>query len=175
MLKRFPLSAVSIAGTAVSIKCEVLEHQESGNFSYHIYKKMKYINSLLKPRKEYLLEKCDPFQFYGELRPKTGSVVRSVNTFSWNDQQWQETKHNKSPYDGPLSIYEVHPGSWQRDPDDPDRFLTYRELADKLIPYVKNLGFTHIELLPVMEHPLDESWGYQVTAPFSITQSVRNT
>lgn len=123
----------------------------------------------IKTQEGHILEKCDPFQFYGELRPKTGSVVRSVNTFNWNDNQWQETKRNTVPYDGPLTIYEVHPGSWQRDPEDPDRFLTYRELANKLIPYVKKLGFTHIELLPVMEHPLDESWGYQVTAPFSIS------
>lgn len=115
------------------------------------------------------LEKSDPFQFYGELRPRTGSVVRSVNHYEWSDTEWQATKQTSSPYNAPLSIYEVHPGSWQRDPDDPERFLTYKELADSLIPYVKELGFTHIELMPVMEHPLDESWGYQVTAPYSIT------
>lgn len=123
----------------------------------------------IKTQEGQILEKCDPFQFYGELRPKTASVVRSVNTFAWQDQQWQQTKRDSPPYDGPLSIYEIHPGSWQRDPNDPDRFLTYHELADILIPYVKKLGFTHVELMPVMEHPLDESWGYQVTAPFSIT------
>jgi 1,4-alpha-glucan branching enzyme len=115
------------------------------------------------------LEKSDPFQFYGELRPKTGSVVRSINHYNWNDQHWQEARRNTAPYDQPMSIYEVHPGSWQRDPNNAERFLTFRELADTLIPYVKKLGFTHIELLPVMEHPLDESWGYQVTAPYSIT------
>ncbi len=123
----------------------------------------------IKTQEGHILEKCDPFQFYGELRPKTGSVVKSVDTFQWSDHEWREAKHHTTPYDGPLSIYEVHPGSWKRDPSDPERFLTYRELADKLIPYVKKLGFTHIELLPVMEHPLDESWGYQVTAPYSIT------
>lgn len=123
----------------------------------------------IKDQNGHRIEKCDPFQFYGELRPRTGSVVKSLNAFNWNDHQWQKRKHHTSPYNGPLSIYEVHPGSWQRDPADPERFLTYRELADKLIPYVKHLGFTHIELLPVMEHPLDESWGYQVTAPFSIS------
>jgi 1,4-alpha-glucan branching enzyme len=123
----------------------------------------------IKTKQNQILEKCDPFQFYGEVRPQTGSVVKSISSFEWSDQQWQETQRCTSPYDGPLSIYEVHPGSWQRDPGDPDRFLTYRELADTLIPYVKQLGFTHIELMPVMEHPLDESWGYQVTAPYSIT------
>lgn len=116
-----------------------------------------------------ILEKSDPFQFYGELRPKSGSVVRAINTYAWSDKLWQESRRSIAPYDQPMSIYEVHPGSWQRDPGDPERFLTFRELADSLIPYVKKLGFTHIELLPVMEHPLDESWGYQVTAPYSIT------
>ncbi len=115
------------------------------------------------------LEKSDPFQFYGELRPKSGSVVRSINTYIWNDKQWQESRRTTSPYDQPMSIYEVHPGSWQRDPGNPERFLTFRELAGTLVPYAKQLGFTHIELMPVMEHPLDESWGYQVTAPYSIT------
>ena len=85
------------------------------------------------------------------------------------DQAWQEQKRLTPPYDQPLSIYEVHPGSWRRDPDNPERFLTFRELAEQLVPYVKDLGFTHIELMPVTEHPLDESWGYQVTGSFSVT------
>lgn len=117
----------------------------------------------------HVLLKCDPFQFFGELRPDTGSVVRSVNGYDWHDHSWLEARRTTPPYNRPMSIYEVHPGSWRRDPGDPDRFLTYKELADMLIPYVKQLGFTHIELMPVMEHPLDESWGYQVTAPYSIT------
>ncbi|MBA3007454.1 MAG: 1,4-alpha-glucan branching protein GlgB [Proteobacteria bacterium] len=116
-----------------------------------------------------ILEKNDPFQFYGELRPKTASIVRPLDHYTWEDQQWQQDRNVISPYDQPMAIYEAHPGSWQRDPEDPERFLTFRELADKLIPYVQKLGFTHIELMPVMEHPLDESWGYQVTGPFSMT------
>lgn len=115
------------------------------------------------------LEKSDPFQFYGELRPKSGSVVKSINNYTWNDQQWQNKRRTTAPYDQAMTIYEVHPGSWRRDPANPERFLTFKELADTLIPYAKDLGFTHIELMPVMEHPLDESWGYQVTAPYSIT------
>ncbi|MEE4314965.1 MAG: 1,4-alpha-glucan branching protein GlgB [Desulfofustis sp.] len=114
-------------------------------------------------------EKSDPYQFFGELRPKTASVVRDLNRYSWNDQAWLEGKRSNQPYNRPVAIYEVHPGSWRRDPDQPERFLTFRELADQLIPYVKDLGYTHIELMPVMEHPLDESWGYQVTGPFSLT------
>lgn len=115
------------------------------------------------------LEKSDPFQFFGEVRPNTASVVRNINRYQWNDQTWQLERKQSSPYNTPLSIYEVHPGSWRRDPSDPDRFLTFRELAKQLVPYVKQLGFTHVELLPVMEHPLDESWGYQVTGSFSVS------
>ena len=116
-----------------------------------------------------ILEKTDPLQFYGELRPNTASVIKRLDHHQWNDTRWQEKKRSLPPYDRAMSIYELHPGSWRRDPSNPDRFLTYRELADSLIPQVKELGFTHIELMPVMEHPLDESWGYQVTGPFSIT------
>ncbi|RUM40813.1 MAG: 1,4-alpha-glucan branching enzyme [Desulfocapsa sp.] len=116
-----------------------------------------------------VLLKSDPFQYFGEHRPKTASMVRYLDHYQWQDEQWQEKKQHTVPYDKAMSIYEVHPGSWQRDPKNPERFLTFRELADKLIPYVKQLGFTHIELMPVMEHPLDESWGYQVTGPFSLT------
>ncbi|MCF8057039.1 MAG: 1,4-alpha-glucan branching protein GlgB [Desulfocapsa sp.] len=116
-----------------------------------------------------ILTKSDPFQFYGEHRPKTASMVRYLDHYQWNDQKWQKSRKSRNPYDEAMSIYEVHPGSWQRDPSNPERFLTFRELADKLIPYVQKLGFTHIELMPVMEHPLDESWGYQVTGPFSLS------
>ena len=116
-----------------------------------------------------MLEKSDPFQFFAENRPQTASVVRNLHRYQWHDQQWQEHKRRIPPYDKPLAIYEVHPGSWRRDPDDTERFLTFKELADQLVPYVKEMGFTHIELMPVMEHPLDESWGYQVTGSFSVT------
>lgn len=123
----------------------------------------------IKTQNNDILEKSDPLQFYGELRPNTASIVKDVSSYDWSDSTWQENKKRTSPYNLPLSIYEVHPGSWQRDPNDSERFLSFRELADYLIPHVKKLGFTHIELMPVMEHPLDESWGYQVTCPFSMT------
>ncbi len=123
----------------------------------------------IKTQYKDILTKSDPFQFYGELRPKTASIVRSLDKYSWNDQEWFKKRSECKPYDTPISTYEVHLGSWQRDPADPERFLTYREVADRLIPYVKDLGFTHIELMPIMEHPLDESWGYQVTANYSVT------
>ena len=116
-----------------------------------------------------ILLKSDPFQFFGELRPNTASIIRNLDQYQWDDHDWLQKTNSTAPYDKPMSIYEVHAGSWQRDPADPERFLTFRELAEKLIPHVKHLGFTHVELMPVMEHPLDESWGYQVTGPFSFT------
>ncbi len=123
----------------------------------------------IKAQNNNILTKSDPVQFYAEIRPNTASIVRNLDRYEWNDHDWQQHKAYVSPYNQPMSIYEVHPGSWQRDPAEPERFLTFRELAASLIPHVKKLGFTHIELLPVMEHPLDESWGYQVTAPYSFT------
>jgi 1,4-alpha-glucan branching enzyme len=123
----------------------------------------------LKTRDGEIVIKSDPFQFYGELRPGTASKVHDLGRYQWQDEQWLRQRALGQPYAKPLSIYEVHPGSWRRDPDDPQRFLTFAELADSLIPYAKDMGFTHLELMPVMEHPLDESWGYQVTAPYSLT------
>jgi 1,4-alpha-glucan branching enzyme len=123
----------------------------------------------IKTQHNALLVKSDPCQFFGEVRPRTASIVRNLTGYQWQDEKWQSERMRSRPYDRPMSIYEVHPGSWRRDPADPDRFLTFRELADQLVPYVKEMGFTHIELMPVMEHPLDESWGYQVTCYFSLT------
>jgi len=106
-----------------------------------------------------ILEKSDPYQFYAELRPKTASIVWNLQGFQWHDTEWLQKRAISSPYDMPMSIYEVHLGSWRRDPSNPHRILSLREISDSLIPYVKEMGFTHIELMPVMEHPLDESWG----------------
>ena len=115
------------------------------------------------------LEKSDPYQYFGELRPKSASVVWSIDDYQWQDNEWLKKRRNRNVYESPMSIYEVHLGSWRKDPGDTSRFLTYRELAEHLVPYVKEMGFTHIEMLPVMEHPLDESWGYQSTGYFSST------
>lgn len=114
-----------------------------------------------------VLEKIDPLQFSAELRPKSASMVTGIEGYGWQDQDWISRRDSTSIYKSPVSIYEVHLGSWRRDPSNVDRFLSFRELVDTLIPYVKEMGFTHIELMPIMEHPLDESWGYQVTGYFS--------
>jgi 1,4-alpha-glucan branching enzyme len=117
----------------------------------------------------YLQLKADPVGFYHEVRPKSASIVWDIGRYRWNDDEWLSRRQEVQRLDKPISIYEVHLGSWRRVPEEGNRWLTYRELAEQLVPYVKDMGFTHIELLPVMEHPLDESWGYQVTGYFAPT------
>ena len=112
--------------------------------------------------------KADPFGFGSEMRPSTASVVERVDGFVWTDDDWMKTRAEGDPRRRPMSIYEVHLGSWQR--GDWNRFLTWDELAERLVPYVRDLGFTHLELLPVGEHPLDMSWGYQPIGLFAPTR-----
>jgi 1,4-alpha-glucan branching enzyme len=117
-----------------------------------------------------LLKKTDPFAVAFEPPPLTASVVRDISGYEWQDHEWMTTrKGHREWLDEPMSVYEVHLGSWARVPEEGDRYLTYRELADRLPAYVKDLGFTHIELLPVMEHPFSGSWGYQVIGFFAPT------
>jgi 1,4-alpha-glucan branching enzyme len=115
------------------------------------------------------LEKSDPYAQAAELRPQTASVVAELDAYQWHDTKWMQQRAETDWFSSPVSIYEVHLGSWRRDPEDPERFLSYRELADQLPEYAADLGFTHLELLPVAEHPLDLSWGYQVTGYFAPT------
>jgi 1,4-alpha-glucan branching enzyme len=123
----------------------------------------------LKTQSGELLLKSDPFAFASELRPATASRVASTESFPWQDAEWMEARRQRDPLKQPISIYEVHLGSWRRIPEEQQRFLTYREAADQLIPYVQEMGYTHIELLPVSEFPFDGSWGYQVTGYFAPT------
>jgi 1,4-alpha-glucan branching enzyme len=113
--------------------------------------------------------KADPYGFCSELRPNTGSVVANLDAHRWNDSTWLAERAKKNWLDSAINVYEVHLGSWKRVPESNNRWLTYRELADQLIPYVKDLGYTHIELLPVMEHPYDGSWGYQTLGYYAAT------
>ena len=112
-------------------------------------------------------EKTDPYGQQFEHRPKTASVVTGESHFDWHDEDWLKQRHESAWTHQPMSIYEVHLGSWQQ--DEHGNFLSYRELAHRLVDYVKDLGFTHIELLPITEHPLDASWGYQTTGYFAPT------
>ena len=144
----------------------------------------------IKNNDGHIYEKSDPYGFQQEARPKTASIVADLDSYQWSDSSWMETRRHTEPLTQPVSVYEVHLGSWlhasaETPPTLPNgetepvvivsdykpgaRFLTYRELADRLIPYVKELGFTHVELLPIAEHPFDGSWGYQVTGYYACT------
>lgn len=116
-----------------------------------------------------LISKIDPMAKFAEMRPATASIVTRLDGFKWHDQKWMKTKKATDTFGAPMNIYEVHVGSWRRDPADPARFLNWEELGEQLIPYAKDMGYTHLELLPVCEHPLDESWGYQVTGYYAPT------
>lgn len=111
--------------------------------------------------------KSDPFAHAFELRPKTASVVTSSADFEWTDETWMEKRNFSSPLDGPMNIYEMHLGSWLKGKD--GNFVNYREITSYIVPYLKEMGYTHLEIMPITEHPLDESWGYQVTGYFAPT------
>jgi 1,4-alpha-glucan branching enzyme len=116
-----------------------------------------------------ILVKSDPFGFAFEVPPLSASVVARLD-YQWNDGAWMRDRAAwNNWFNRPFAVYEAHFGSWARVPEEGDRYLTYRELADRLIPYVKDLGYTHIELLPVAEHPYSGSWGYQVTGYYAPT------
>jgi len=121
----------------------------------------------IKTKEGSLLLKSDPYAFFSELRPATASIVYHLSPFPWQDEEWMESRKSRDLLASPWSIYEVHLGSWKRGED--NSFLNYRDLAHQLVAYVKEMGFTHIELLPIAEHPFDASWGYQVTGYFAPT------
>lgn len=123
----------------------------------------------VKSNQDHVVTKTDPVGFFAEMRPKTASVVYDITKYNWNDAQWFEGKKDHNAFDKPMSIYEVHAGSWRRKGEYGSLYMTYREMADTLVPYVTNMGFTHIEFLPLSEHPLDASWGYQVVGMFAPT------
>ena len=144
----------------------------------------------IRTEKGHCYEKADPYGFQHEVRPAKSSVISKIDSFQWNDQSWISNRDNRDPLDQPISVYEMHLGSWMHaSSDEPfinsngehrdpvpaadmkpgSRLLTYKELANKVIPYVKERGFTHIELMPISEHPFDGSWGYQVTGWYAPT------
>jgi 1,4-alpha-glucan branching enzyme len=127
-------------------------------YKYHIHS--KYNN--------YEVEKADPLAVFAEVAPRTASVVWDLD-YNWMDQKWMSQRHTHNSLTAPMSIYEVHLGSWRRVPEDANRPLTYKEIAPLLADYVTQMGFTHVEFLPVMEHPFGGSWGYQITGFFAPT------
>jgi 1,4-alpha-glucan branching enzyme len=132
--------------------------QRGTRYKYHIVSRYQRFET----------EKADPFGVRTETPPDTASVLWDLD-YGWNDGQWLERGAEANSLASPMSVYEVHLGSWRRVPEEDNRSLTYRELAHELGDYVSRMGFTHVELLPVMEHPFYGSWGYQVTGYFAPT------
>ena len=120
-----------------------------------------------------LVFKADPYALHAETRPSNGSKVYDLSGFGWSDSEWMDAQKAKDQINGPMNIYEMHAGSWKmkQDPEDKDKYIPYNysELADLLIPYITEMGYTHVELLPIMEYPYDGSWGYQVSGYFAPT------
>jgi 1,4-alpha-glucan branching enzyme len=123
----------------------------------------------VKSRGGHVTEKCDPYGFFAEVPPRTANIVADLNNYEWKDSDWVQSRSLHNGLDAPMSIYEMHLGSWRRDPGDPDRWLSYGEIAPQLVAYCREMGFTHVELLPVSEHPFTGSWGYQTTGYYAAT------
>ncbi|UCH81057.1 MAG: 1,4-alpha-glucan branching protein GlgB [Nitrospiraceae bacterium] len=139
-------------------ECFIPGIQKGDIYKYHIVSKFN----------KYSVEKGDPFAYYWERAPKTASVVWELD-YTWKDSNWMAKRRKINALDSPISIYEVHVGSWRRHHDNTKSRLTYREIAHKLVDYAKKMGFTHLELMPIMEHPFYGSWGYQCTGFFAPT------
>ena len=134
-----------------------IPHIKQGTlYKYHIVSKYNH----------YEVDKGDPYAFYWEVSPKTASIVWDLS-YEWKDKEWMTNRYKSNNLQSPFSIYEVHLGSWRRVPEENNRFLTYREMADYLVKYVKDMGFTHVEFMPLMEHPFYGSWGYQTLGYFA--------
>jgi 1,4-alpha-glucan branching enzyme len=144
---------------------------ESGvweGFIPHIGKGTKYKFQVYSRYQGYQIDKADPFAFYNEVAPQNASIIWDLS-YTWSDAEWMKSRSERNSRSGPIAIYEVHLGSWLRSPDNPEQFFGYRVLGEKLADYVEKMGFTHVEFLPVMEHPYYPSWGYQITGYFAPT------
>ena len=126
-----------------------------------------YKYAIIPPHGGPHMMKADPYGYSSEVRPQTASKVYDMNHYTWNDQAWYEEQKKKQSYGQPMLTYEVHAGSWRRDPE--GNYLNYRDLADALVDYVAKMNYTHIEFMPLCEHPFDGSWGYQVTGYYAPT------
>jgi 1,4-alpha-glucan branching enzyme len=154
-----PASNVMRASTAGIWEGIVPDIGQGASYKYHIESRYR----------DYKVDKADPYGFASEIRPQTASRVWNLENYSWHDGSWMKNRANSNSLSSPLSFYEVHLGSWKRALAEGNRWLTYRELAPLLADYVHDAGFTHVEFLPVMEHPFDGSWGYETLGYFAPT------
>ena len=163
-------SATSTAGTPRRIRCGAWARAACGKHGRRAARKARPTSSTSIPSTGRRSPNSIPMRLRLERPPATASVTSHLGAHAWQDEAWMAARRARgAALDAPMAIYEVHAGSWRRNPIEGLRSLTWRELAAELVPYVKKMGFTHIELLPVMEHPFDGSWGYQVTGFFAPT------
>ena len=128
-------------------------------YKYHISNDTENPNAL----------KADPYAFYAEIAPNSASRVYNIDNFSWNDKRWMKNRAKKNSHKSPISVYEVHLGSWRRKVEEQNRYLSYEESATELVKYLKEMGYTHVEIMPICEFPFDGSWGYQTNGYFAPT------
>jgi len=165
---------VSVTGSFNGWNNESHQLQSSGSsgiwesFIPHVRHGDIYKYHVVSRYQGYEVDKADPFAFHAETPPRTGSIVWSLD-YEWRDPQWMIERRQRNSLNAPMSIYEVHLGSWRRVPQDNNRSLSYREIAPQLAEYAEQMGFTHIEFLPLTEHPFYGSWGYQTTGYFAPT------
>jgi 1,4-alpha-glucan branching enzyme len=123
----------------------------------------------VKARGGHVTEKCDPYGFAAELPPRTANIVAQIDGYQWNDHEWMANRQTTNGLNAPMSIYEVHLGSWKKNHNGPTQWLNYRDLAHQLVEYCQKMGFTHLELMPISEHPFTGSWGYQTVGYYATT------
>jgi 1,4-alpha-glucan branching enzyme len=152
-----PAAAIMRPTTAGIWEGFVPDIGQGATYKYHVESRLR----------DYKVDKADPYGFAAELRPKTASRVWDLESYSWHDNSWMANRVKNNSLGSPISFYEVHLGSWKRVSEEGNRWLTFRELAPLLADYVHDAGFTHVEFLPVMEHPFDGSWGYETTGYFA--------
>lgn len=155
------------SGTTHPLRCNGVSGIWEG-FVPGVKEGMKYKYRIISRYAAYQVEKADPFGVYHEVPPMTASIVWDLH-YDWHDDEWMTSRSRNNALDSPFAIYEVHLGSWMRVPEQDNHPMTYRDLAEKLVEYVAGLGFTHVEFLPVMEHPFYGSWGYQSTGYYAPT------
>ncbi len=174
------VKSVRVVGCFNNWSCDshFMEHADGGIWQIFIdkVKKGDVYKYVIETLQGELIFKADPYAFYAQLRPDTASVVWPIEQFKWSDKRWRNNRAKSDHFSQPMNIYEVHLGSWRHKlPDGPkeqtpqEYFYSYRELAEILVPYLGEMGYTHVELMPIMEHPYDGSWGYQLTGYYAPT------
>ena len=151
------------------MECTSISLQVFGKFSFPTQPQVKKYKYRIRFADGQVVDKTDPYGFFAELPPRTASIIQPLDRYDWQDSQWMKQRAESDQLNKPISIYEVHLGSWKKKEGGIHGWMNYRELAHELVAYCKEMNFTHVELLPISEHPFTGSWGYQTVGYFSAT------